>query len=265
MLLALTTLAWSAAGPTSHAEYAKGVLTPSARQVRVGDTVTVTTDLCPTGQTVMTVQQQTVHPMAKGLPPFAPLDLTAIGLAQTANGTSFHITADEARTTLNFSLSCSDGTEAETAFGVEVHPPYGDLWWAYNNYEPLFTATPGFVFFLGAHTMDCRPGSGATGTLTAPSASSPALSLGAVVGDDGTIVFDMMIPANLPGGTYTGSITCTTTTGATLTDTTPVTVAGGAMPPTGNATTPLLVAMTLLALGLLALVAAQRPTARRHR
>ena len=96
--------------------------------------------------------QQTLHPMAKGLPPFTPLDLTAIGLAQTANGASFHVTADETRTTLNFRLSCSDGTEAETALGVEVHPTYGELWWAYNNYEPVFTATPGFLFFLGAHT-----------------------------------------------------------------------------------------------------------------
>ena len=250
LLLALTTLAWSAATPVA---YADGELTPSARQVRVGDSVTVSTDLCPTGQTVTAVHQQTLHPMAKGLPPFTPLDLTAIGLAQTANGASFHVTADETRTTLNFRLSCSDGTEAETALGVEVHPTYGELWWAYNNYEPVFTATPGFLFFLGAHTMDCRPGSGAKGTLTAPGAFAPALSLEEVVGDDGTIVFDMMIPADLPGGTYSASITCTTTTGATLTDTTPVTVAGVSMPPTGNATTPLLVAVTLLALGLLAL------------
>jgi hypothetical protein len=233
------------------------VLTASATQVRAGEVVTVQGDVCPTGLTVSSLAMQTMPAwFPKGTPPFVPLDLESVGLAQSTTGVSFRVTAAEARTSLSFQLTCSDGSSATSSAPVFVFPPYGEFWWTFNSYGE-FVATPGFVFFFGMRTMDCAPGTSASASLTPPRATTPAVTATGSVADDGVVAFDIDLPADLPAGTYTGTITCTTPRGDIRNDV-PVTMQG-AFPASGSAApTLVLAAAALLVLAGITLMAVGR-------
>jgi hypothetical protein len=241
-------IVWSVGGQVGAASV-PGPLTGAPAQVRVGDTIDVSGDICPTGLTVTAVRQQTIPSFTKAYQPWLRLDMTAIGLAQTASGVSFHVTAGTARTSLNFQVDCSDSTTSESQAPVAVFPPVGEFWWhaAYDK----FVETEGFPFLLTLSTLDCEPGSTATGSLTAPGAHTPFLTSTAIISATGGLEFTMDLPTPMIQGNYTATVTCRTALGRNITNSTPVLVlgTGGRFPATGSGPLLPLVAAALLVAG----------------
>ncbi|MEQ1703848.1 MAG: hypothetical protein ABMA25_27390, partial [Ilumatobacteraceae bacterium] len=222
-LRALSIAAVAALLSVGPALAAPAALTPSPLLVHAGDLVTVTGDACPSGQTVTQVLQQTLGPnFAKGVPPFVPLDLGSINLSDTAQGVSFQVTPDTPRRTLNFRVDCSDGSQSTNATPVTVQPPIGEVWWTYPVYGQ-FMVDAGGQFFLTARNWECQMGSAATATITNSGGTTVIGPLTTTVAADGVIEFDVTVPSTLPGGTYTGTISCN---GGAVSGTTPITVVG---------------------------------------
>lgn len=223
---------------------AVGYLTPSASQVRVGGAVTLATDLCASGDTVTALRMAVQDARAKGLAPYMPIDPVAAGLTQTAGGTTFTVTATTAYTELRFQLDCSDGSQAISGEPVRVFPPAPEFWWNYNNYGPVFTATPGFVFSLGAFVMDCPDGAATHLVFTGPGATTPLIAMDGTV-DGTTVLFDLDLPADMPQGVYTAAVTCRGA-GGSITQSVPVTVGADTTPATGGS--PLIAAWAAMTL-----------------
>jgi len=253
--LCLTLAAITAATPAAPV-HADGTLAASPTMLRAGGTITVSGTTCPTPNTVTSVAMQTMPEwFPKGTPPFVPLDMSAIGLAQTASGVSFQVTATEARTTRFFQVNCSDGTSATTTDGAAVMPPVGEFWWAWNSYG-TFMADPGFVFYFGARTMDCAADTTAQASILAPNGATVIGPLSTTVDGLGRMLYEIPIPAAFFAGSYTGTITCTGPSGP-ITNSVAITMGGGAapdpdIPPTGGGSLWWLAGViTLLGTGLL--------------
>lgn len=260
MLLATALAATAVAAlATPQAVSAVGYLTPSAVQVRVGDSVTLTTDLCASGATVTALRMAVQDARSKGLAPYMPIDPVAAGLTQTAAGVTFSVTSATAYTELRFQLDCSDGTQAVSGEPVRVFPPAPEFWWNYNNYGPVFTATPGFVFSLGAFVMDCPDGAATHLDFTASGAATPFIAMDGTV-DGTTVLFDLDLPADMADGVYTAAVTCQGV-GGPITQSVPVTVGAGTTPATGSS--PLIAAWAaiVLAAGLALRRVGRRPAA----
>jgi len=194
----------------AEASSAAGVvenLVVAESRVHLGTVVSVTTTSCPSPETVVSVSHRTTHPMAKGMPPYVPLSLDTISLAQTGSGVSFQYVPTEARSWEDFELVCSDGTTSITADPVAVHPPAGQAWWGYNTYEQnVFHADPGYVFFLGIRTIECATGETATASIDGY--DSHDWTFTAPVPDDGIVVWDVPIPADIHQGHYIIDFSC---------------------------------------------------------
>ena len=195
-------------------------IVPSATMVRVGATIDFRGEFCAVGATVTSITSRAVPARAKGLPPFMPLDPVAAGLAQDATGFGFHVVASQEYTAVEVQVECSDGTTGATTAGVEVFPAAGFLW-AFNNYDPYFTATQGYLFGYGAGVIDCVAGGKATATITPPSSTTAIVTLDGTVGPDRHVVFDIDVPATWASGVYTGTIVCATASG-TVRDSQPI-------------------------------------------
>lgn len=231
-------------------------LTVTEDRVHAGTAVHVTTPACSSPATVESVSHRTTHPMAKGVPPYVPLDLDEISLVQTGSGVSFQYVPTEYRSWEDFELACSDGTVNITADPVSVFPPEGEAWWAYNTYEQnVFHADPGYVFFLGIRTIECDEGETATArvegydtdwTFTKP------------VPDDGRVVWDVDIPADIQQGHYLISFSCPKAGGGYFTAQTFVIIGMPELDVLGGSTTLLRAAGGTTLAGTLLLLASRR-------
>jgi hypothetical protein len=254
VLLAIAAPTVSHAAPSTPS-----TLRATPAQVRAGDAITVEGEFCPIGLTVTSAMMQTMPAwFPKGTPPFVPVDLASIDLAQSPTGVSFRVTAAEARTSLTFHLRCSDGSAAESTEPVFVFPPYGEFWWIFNSFGQ-FVATPGFPFFFAMRSMDCEPGTPSSASLTPPGATPLAITASGTVAGDGVVAFDIDLPRELEAGTYTGTITCRTAQGDVLTNDVPVTVQSE-FPVAGNsgAAMVLAAAALLVAAGVGLMIAGRR-------
>ena len=248
--------------PTTRVQASLPPLVPSPTLVSAGETITVTGAACPSGATVSQVLQQTLGPnVAKGVPPFAPLDMNAIGLTDTPQGISFDVVAATARRTLYFEVRCSDGSNATSTTAVTVKAPTGEFWWTYNAYDKYVTSPNGQLWFA-ASTWDCAPGATATATLTAADGQLTLGPLTTSVNPAGLMEFDIDVPATFAPGTYTGTISCAGPR-RPITHSTPVLVLGDgqASPGTGSDTSAAAwLAGSLVAVGLMMRVTARRRT-----
>lgn len=258
LLRALPIAALAALLSTGAAIAAPTALSPSPLLVRAGEVVTVTGDACPAGQTVTQVLQQTLGPnFAKGVPPFVPLDLGSINLSDTPAGVSFQVTPDTPRRHLDFRVDCSDGSQSTNATPVTVQPPIGELWWSYNSYDQFLVDAGGQLFF-SARNWECPLGSSATATIANSGGTTVIGPLTTTVAADGLIEFDVVVPASLAGGTYTGTISCN---GGAVSGTTPLTILGdgSVVPATGGNNAALAwMAGALIVVGLVLRVTARR-------
>ena len=120
-------------------------LTATPARLREGDTITVTGTACPTPLTVQALAMQILPAdFAKGLPPFAPIDASGVGLVQTAGGVTFHVVATEGRTSRFFRVDCSDGSSTMTTVAAMVYPPIGQIWWIHNAYTTFVAGITGW-------------------------------------------------------------------------------------------------------------------------
>jgi hypothetical protein len=269
---ALTTPATAHAAVSRPGDVVAPTLTASPARLREGDTITVTGTACPTPLTVQALAMQILPAdFAKGLPPFAPIDASGVGLVQTAGGVTFHVVATVGRTSRFFRVDCSDGSSTMTTVAAMVYPPIGQIWWIHNAYT-TFVATAGQLFQFAARSLDCAIGSSATGTLTAPG-GSVVTTMQATIDADTVMDFPMQLPTvlpngtALPNGTYSGTVTCHTAQGVTVSQSEPVLVIGGADLPGVGASiglAPWAALLVVAGVGLLA-VARRRPVLRRSR
>jgi len=237
-----------------------GVLAATSHQVRAGDGVTVEATICPKGQTVAAVAQRTVRDgESTDAASFDPLNLDAISLSQTDSGSSFTITAEEARTSLWFRLDCADGTSAATTDAVTVYPPSGEFWWTFNT-PGRFAAAAGTSLALQVMTMDCDTSFEAEADLYSPDGGEPLLHVVAPFHNDGSVALQLLLPADAPSGVYVAEVTCSSVKGGGITDGVPVYVTASAheLPPTGRSASAATLAAWILGAGCLLLVGARR-------
>lgn len=220
-LLAVLLLAGTVASrPTTASADSSPDLTASSYAVHVGESVTLSSPICPTGETVTGVWMQTVGwPIPKGMPPELPLDMNAISLAQTGSGTSFTITTTEATTSLFFRIDCNGTDSSYTPNGsqVRVFPPAGEFWWRYSVYTTEWQAFPGETMAFGIASLECDTTLPAYATLTTRSSNTPILELTTSWYSD-VAMFSMEIPSDLDPDVYLGTVRCTALGGGTITN-----------------------------------------------
>lgn len=205
------------APPAAHADYSPDI-TASSYAVHVGESVTLSSPICPTGDTVTGVWMQSVGwPYPKGLPPELPLDLSAISLTQTGSGTSFTIATTEATMSLFFRIECNGTDSSYTPNGsqVRVFPPAGEFWWRYSVYTTQWIASRGETMAFGIASLECDTSLPARAILTTRSSDTPILDLTTSWYSD-VAMFDMPIPSDLLPDVYVGTVECTALGGGTI-------------------------------------------------
>lgn len=238
---------------TVHADSSPDI-TASSYAVHVGETVTLSSPICPTGNTVTGVWMQSVGwPYPKGLPPELPLDLNAIALDQTGSGTSFTITTTDATTSLFFRIECNgtDSSYSPNGSQVRVFPPIGDFWWRYSVYTTQWIGTSGENMPFGIASLECDPTLPARATLTTRTSATPILDLTTSWYSD-VAMFDMPIPIDLAPDVYVGTVECTALAGGTIrnSDFIYIRLSDGSLPSIGARNMLAVVATLLLAGGL---------------
>lgn len=246
-------------GAPAHAAPVAAALSATPSAARAGDDIVVNGDACAAGHTVTRVLQQTLPAyFVKGLPPFVPLDISAIGLVDGPTGVSFTVTATESRTSLYFRVDCSDGSSSQTATPVNVFPPVGEFWWV-TDATSTIRVVPGQQFFLSARTLDCPAGAAATGVLEDSTGAVVIGPLATTVAADGLMEFSMTAPAAPPATGHWGVITCEGASGP-ITNRLPIAVTtGDSLPSMGAANAALAwLAAAMIAVGLILRVTARR-------
>lgn len=211
------TAATGADPATARADYSPD-LTASSYAVHVGETVTLSSPICPTGDTVTGVWMQSVGwPYPKGLPPELPLDMSAISLTQTGSGTSFTITTTEATMSLFFRIDCNGTDSSYTPNGsqVRVFPPAGEFWWRYSVYTTQWIGERGEDMAFGIASLECDTTLPARATLTTRTSDTPILDLTTSWYSD-VAMFTLPIPVDLLPDVYVGTVECTALGGGTI-------------------------------------------------
>lgn len=212
-------LCLTAAPATAHADYTPDI-TASSYAVHVGESVTLSSPICPTGNTVTGVWMQSVQwPFPKGMPPELPLDMSAISLTQTISGTSFTITTTEATKSLFFRIDCNGTDSSYSPMGsqVRVFPPEGEFWWLYSVYTTQWIATRGDDMSFGIASLECDTSLPARAILTTRTSDTPILDLTTSWYSD-VAMFDLPIPLDLTPDVYVGTVECTAIGGGTIRD-----------------------------------------------
>jgi len=214
VLGAFVALAWhvpaaNAAGP---------ILSPDTTAVHVGETILLTADFCPEGNTVDALEVTVAAGGPSGPASTAALDPTIV--TQTVDGFSFLYTTESAESAVWFAATCSDAsTASSSATPVLVYPTVGLLWWQAPSGG--FAGEQGGSVSIAATSLDCVDGSAATVELLV-GGTTVSSATGTVSGVD--LQFTLPIPAATPAGAHEVFVTCTATAGGQIVDSNPITV-----------------------------------------
>lgn len=220
----------AAAWQVPVADAAGESLTPDTTAVHIGETLLLTANFCPTGNTVDSLEVT----VAQG-GPSGPAATTALDpgiVTQTADGFTFLHTTTVDQSAVWFAATCTDASAASSSTTpVLVYPPVGLLWWQAS--PSGFGAEQGANSAVAATSLDCLDGSTATAELivtgtTITTTSAPVSGV--------HLQFDVHVPAWVTPGTHEVLVTCTASVGGQIADGTPFTVFTGPGPDTGTGT-----------------------------